>query len=142
MSIGYRIRQARKAARMSQRDLAGEAGVTAMAISKYERDLNTPSSGVLIRLAEALHVPAEYFFRPESVHVSAPSYRKHSTLGIREEDAAIACIEEALERYYDVESLFPDEQKVFAFERLVSSLEEVEAAADDLRESPFSECAW
>ncbi len=135
MSIGYRIRQARKAARMSQRDLAGETGVSAMAVSKYERDLNTPSSGVLIHLAEALSVPAEYFFRPEKVRVVAPSYRKHAYLGAKDEDAIIARIEEALERYYDVESLFPDEQNALSFERVVSTLEEVENAADALRDA-------
>jgi methionine aminopeptidase type I len=67
--------------------------------------------------------------------VSAPASRKHSSLGKKEEEAIAARIEEALERYYDVESLFPAEDKEFTFTRQVSTLEEAETAADDLREA-------
>ena len=42
MGIGERLKMARQMAGMSQRDLAEAAGVSAMAISKYERDLMTP----------------------------------------------------------------------------------------------------
>ena len=46
--IGERIKQARKAAGLSLRALADRAGVTAMAISKYEAGKSTPSSRVLL----------------------------------------------------------------------------------------------
>ena len=54
MTIGQRIKQARKSNNLSLRDLAGQAEISPMAISKYERDQDTPSSGVLLRLSEAL----------------------------------------------------------------------------------------
>ena len=47
--IGERIKQARKATGLSLRTLADRAGVTAMAISKYEAGKSTPSSGEFFR---------------------------------------------------------------------------------------------
>ena len=63
MMLGERIKQARMVSGMSTRALAGQAGISAQAISKYERNMDTPSSGVLIRLSKALNVKTEYFFR-------------------------------------------------------------------------------
>ena len=40
MSIGERIKQARHMRGLNQRELAKGAGVSAQAISKYERDLD------------------------------------------------------------------------------------------------------
>jgi Zn-dependent peptidase ImmA (M78 family) len=105
-----------------------------MAISKYERDKNIPSSGVLLRFSDALNVPVEYFFRPQSVKVTAPTYRKLASLGARDEAAIIARIEESIERYFEVESLFPDEQNDFDFKASASSLASVENAVARLRE--------
>jgi transcriptional regulator with XRE-family HTH domain len=65
--IGERIKIARRAAGLSQRALAKAVGVSAMAISKYERELDTPGSDVLLRLAQALGVKTEYFLRPTTV---------------------------------------------------------------------------
>ena len=56
MSIGERLRMARMAQKLSMRALADEVDISAMAISKYERDLMAPSSGVLLQLADALGV--------------------------------------------------------------------------------------
>ncbi len=66
MTIGQRIKQARKANNMSMRNLAEKAEISAMAISKYERDLDTPSSGVLLRLAQALGITIDFLFRPHN----------------------------------------------------------------------------
>jgi transcriptional regulator with XRE-family HTH domain len=64
--IGERLKMARQMAGMSQRDLAEAANVSAMAISKYERDLMTPGSNVLLRLGRALDVRTGFFLRPVS----------------------------------------------------------------------------
>ena len=56
MSLGERIKSARVMARKRLRDLAEAVDVSAMAISKYERDMNVQSSSILIRLARALNV--------------------------------------------------------------------------------------
>jgi Zn-dependent peptidase ImmA (M78 family)/transcriptional regulator with XRE-family HTH domain len=107
-----------------------------MAISKYERDLDTPSSGVLLRLARALDVKTEYFLRPVTVTVSVPTYRRRISLPRKQEQAIIAQVQEWLERYLDVESFFgpPDFELPPDLDRRVTSPDDVERVATGLRE--------
>jgi len=139
MTIGERIKQARKIRGMSQRLLAERAGVSAQAISKYERDMNAPSSGVLLRLAKALGVGVEFFVRPRSVLSITPDYRRRRAFPKKREAALIAEIADWLERYIEIERILrPDLGGLLfkfppGFPRSVSSMEEVEAAALDLR---------
>jgi len=133
MSIGYRIRQARKSAQKSMRDLASDVGISAMAISKYERDINVPRSSVLLAIAKALGVQVEYFFRPPHVTVTIPEHRRCSRMSANDEAAIIARTEEYLERYLEVESLFPDEKRSFEVKYLITSAEDAEEAAVKLR---------
>ena len=85
MPIGERLKMARHTAGLSQRALAEATGVSAMAISKYERGLDLPSSGVLIRLAKALGLKVEYFLRPVTITLSAPAYRRRASLPRKQE---------------------------------------------------------
>ncbi len=136
-SIGERLKVARYAAGLSQRDLAEAAGVSAMAVSKYERDLDTPSSGVLIRLAQALDVRTGYFLRAVTITVSAPAYRRRRSLPRKQERAIIAQIQEWLERYLDGESLFggpPEFELPSTLDRRATSLDTAERVAIDLRQ--------
>lgn len=139
MTIGERIKQARKIRGMSQRLLAERAGVSAQAISKYERDMNAPSSGVLLRLAKALGVGVEFFVRPRSVLSITPDYRRRRAFPKKREAALIAEIADWLERYIEIERILRPDLGGLLFEfspgfpRAVSSMEEVEAAALDLR---------
>lgn len=139
MIIGERIKQARKIRGMSQRVLAERAGVSAQAISKYERDINAPSSGVLLRLSKALGVGVEFFVRPKSVVSITPDYRRLRAFPKKKEAALIAGIADWLERYLEIERILRPEEGGLAFEhpsgfpRSVSSMEEVERAALDLR---------
>lgn len=108
-----------------------------MAISKYERDLDTPSSGVLLRLGQALDVKTEYFLRPVTVTISPPSYRRRASLPRKQEYAIMAQIQEWLERYLDVESMFggpPAFDLPAELDRRVASTDEVEDVALDLRQ--------
>jgi len=135
MTIGGRIKQARKAGNFSLRKLADEIGVSAMAISKYERDQDVPSSGVLLRLSQALQVKVDFFFRPSTVSVQLQAYRKHAVLGIKEQEAIQMRIQDWVERYLEVESLFPEEQHAVNLPlRKVTSLDEIETAALELRD--------
>jgi Zn-dependent peptidase ImmA (M78 family) len=110
-SIGERIKQGRQIRGYSQRELANAAGVSAQAISKYERDRDVPGSGVLIRLSRALDVGVEFFVRPCRISRISPSFRKHCSLSRKAEGAVI----DWLEKYLEIENiLFPDE-KDFAF---------------------------
>ena len=136
MTIGQRIKQARKANNMSLRDLAEKAEISAMAISKYERGLDTPSSGVLLRLAQALGVSIDFLFRPQTISVQLQAYRKHAALGVKEQEAIQMRIQEWLERYLEVESFFPNEGRTVSLPaHTIHSIEQVEDVALELREN-------
>jgi len=134
MSIGSRIKQARKGANVSLRKLAENLGVSAMMISKYENDKNVPNSEILMRLSKELGVKLDYFFRPDSYSVELQSFRKHAALGKKEEDAIQMRIKDWLERYLETENLFPQEIIRSYIESIqVFRLEDVENAAQSLR---------
>ena len=138
--IGERIKQARKAAGLSLRALADRAGVTAMAISKYEAGKSTPSSRVLLDLSKALGVRTEYFFRPVKIELQEIKHRKHSHLPKKALDQIEGDVKEQLERFIELEQLLPN-GPVQAFklpENLpapITTLDEVEAVARELRTS-------
>lgn len=54
--IGWFIAQKRKAANMSQKELADYLHITDKAISKWERGLSLPDISLLIPLSEVLNV--------------------------------------------------------------------------------------
>jgi Zn-dependent peptidase ImmA (M78 family)/DNA-binding XRE family transcriptional regulator len=138
--IGERIKQARKAAGLSLRALADRAGITAMAISKYEGGKSTPSSRVLLDLSKALGVRTEYFFRPVKIELQEMKHRKHSRLPKKALDQIEGDVKEQLERFMELEQLLPN-GPVQAFklpENLpapITTLDEVEAVARELRTS-------
>ncbi len=132
MTIGQRIKQARKANNMSLRNLAEKAEISPMAISKYERGLDMPSSGVLLRLAQALGVSLDFLFRPATISVQLQAYRKHATLGVKEQDG----IQEWLERYLEIESFFPDEQRTVSLPSYpIYAFDQLEETALELRQN-------
>ena len=134
MTIGQRIKQARKANYMSLRNLAEKTEISPMAISKYERDLDMPSSGVLLRLAQALGVSIDFLIRPMSITVELQAYRKHAALGVKEQESIQMRIQEWLERYLEVESFFPNEQRTVSLPaRPIHSMDQVEDIALELR---------
>lgn len=107
MPIGERIRQARRASGMSLRDLGAKARLSAQAISKYERNLDTPGSEALLHLSEALRVSTDYFFRPSDVKLSMTARRCMASLSSRAETRVLSQAREALERRFEIEDLFP-----------------------------------
>ncbi len=133
MTIGQRIKQARKSSQLSLRALAERAQISPMAISKYERDQDIPSSGVLLRLAEGLSVSIDFFFRPAAPDVKLQAYRKHASLGTKEQEAVQARIQEWLERYLEVESFFDNIPPIELPSYKVATMEDVEVAAEQLR---------
>ena len=60
MSLGERILELRKAADISQGQLADHMGVSRQAVSKWENDLASPDTSKMIRLAEVLNTEVEY----------------------------------------------------------------------------------
>lgn len=139
--LGDRIRQARVRKAFSLRALADAAGaISAQAISNYETGKDAPSSGVLLRLAKALDVPFDYFFRTVKVELGTPAYRKHCKLSKSEMALLESSVEDAVERYVEAESLIsidvvskltiPSELSTNA-----TSLEDVEKKASALRQA-------
>jgi len=136
--IGRRLKLAREAAGLSQRELAKRANLSAMAVSKFERDLLTPSSKTLIALSSALGVRAEFFFRRGEVELTDVDYRKHRALPVGEERQIRAAVIEQLERWAALSELvatpwleaprIPDDLPA-----VIRSENEIEIAADALR---------
>jgi transcriptional regulator with XRE-family HTH domain len=136
MSIGERIKGARVMAQMSQRDLARAAEVSPMAISKYERDLDIPGSSVLIRLAKALGVKIEYFFRPTSITLSPhPPKKWQEALPSAQSASILEQAQEWLERYRDIENLLDIELHYQPLSKHhIKIIDEVEEVAIHVRE--------
>src|SRR5208283_2059376 len=136
VQLGDRIKMARTAAGLSLRALAEKAGVSAMAISKYENGKDIPRSGVLISLSEALGVSLDYFFRTAEVNLSKPLYRNHEALPKKEENEIHEQIRELIERYLEIEEIVGDRQQFRRPQkekRRVSTLDDAEIAAQDVR---------
>ena len=137
MTIGERIKQGRKMAGLNQRELAANVGVSAQAISKYERDLNVPGSKKLIQLAKALNVRIEFFLRPRSITKIEPKFRRRQTLSVKGQDALLMRVQDWLERYLEIEEILTQRRTEFeypdGFPRQVTTYQEVEKAAEDLR---------
>ncbi len=138
--IGDRIQQARKASGLSMRELAQKADVSAMAISKYEANKNTPSSGVLLALSKALGVRSEYFFRQTKVELKEIEYRKHAKLPKKVLYQIEGDVIEQIERFLQLEEFLPTNPiKVFELPKglkaKVESYDEVETIADSFRKS-------
>lgn len=64
-SLSERLRLLRTERRLSQRDLASQAGISANSISLIERNEISPSVSTLQSLARALNIKISYFFDDE-----------------------------------------------------------------------------
>ena len=138
--LGPRIKQARQARGLSQRDAAERAGLTATAISKFERGLITPESGTLMRLAAAPETPLEFFFRPETVTLGRIDFRKRASLNKKAQARIEADVREQLERFFELLALFPDPpvrafRSPVAMRAPIASLDEVERTAQTVRDA-------
>lgn len=136
MAFGERIKAARLMSGLNQRELAKRIGMSAMAISKYERGILIPNSSVLLKLGNALGVHVSYFFRRRPVALSDPLYRKKSDLNIKDERVLLARVQGWVERYLDIEELLGVSHSFDLpkrSDRGVASLDDVERVAHALR---------
>lgn len=136
MNIGERLKGARLRAGLNLRDLAKQAGVSAQAVSKYERGMDTPGSSVLIRLSQALKVRVEYLMRPVNITLSQPNFRRRVGLSQKDQRTIKSQIQDWLERYLSIEAIVAsqNEYKMPEINRQVSKIEDVEKAVLALRE--------
>lgn len=136
--IGRRIKQARQAAGMSLRGLADKAGLSAMVISKYEREEIVPSPSSVLKLARALSVRTEFFFRPAKINILEPCFRKKSSVPVKEMDQVTNIIQGELEQILELERTFGSSRiNVFKIPKTknkeIKTFDEIEEKAEELR---------
>lgn len=135
--LGQRIQRARKALGLSLRELGEQISLSHAAIKKYEHNEMTPSSDVLIKLAKALQVRIEYFFRPAAFVLKNIQYRKHADLSKRYLGIVTAQILDKIERRIELENLFPNSPlQLFSLKALpkaINKLEDIEELANLIR---------
>jgi Zn-dependent peptidase ImmA (M78 family)/DNA-binding XRE family transcriptional regulator len=135
--LGERIKRARIKAGLSQDALVTKANniVTKQAMSQYEKNQKTPSSQVLIAIANALNIKLDFFFRKTNVEIGQVDFRKHSSFGKKQQEVLKENVKDALERYLELEDILGINK---AFENPLSNLkinsyEDAEKAAEELR---------
>ena len=137
--FGERLKRARVKAGFSMQVLVDKADkvVSKQSISQYEKNLKTPSSTVLIELANALGVGVEYFFRNINVSIGEVDFRKQSTFGKKKQEVLKERVREYLERYIEIENILDINYKFEnKFENnVLNSLDDIEDVATKLREN-------
>lgn len=137
--INDRIRRARLQKGLTLEALAIQLGdITKQALSKYEKGLSTPNSTRLLQLARALQVSPEYFFREDAIPLAPLEFRKLAKMPKYRQAQVEEKIREHLERYIALEQCFDPADILTpatpAQMIAVSSLEQAESAAEELRQ--------
>lgn len=110
MTFGEKLRQARKAANMTQKELAQAVELKHNAVSNWEKGVSSPDPDTIRRLCEILRMPPNFFFDTE-------------------ESATLSGVEFAL--FGEVRQLSPEDQRdVLNFIRYKRSLQEKRKADD------------
>jgi len=106
-----RFERARKAAGLSMKALADDVGISANMIKKYEHGTSMPSSTNLLKLAKALGVRTEYFFRPTKVELKGVEYRKRASTPKKTLDRINGDVLDQAERWQELLEFYPDSVK-------------------------------
>ncbi|AFT97390.1 XRE family transcriptional regulator [Salmonella enterica] len=106
--IGERIKRARAAAGLSMQALGEQVGISANMVKKYEHDQSMPSSGVLLKLATALSVRTEYFFRPAQVTLGEVEYRKKASASAKLLKKIESDVVDQAERWLALKNVWPN----------------------------------
>jgi len=137
MSLGESIKLRRQILKISLRGLAEQIGVSHTTVDKYEKSKLVPDSQSLIKLSKILQIPIASLLRPENqqIQLNRMAFRSKK-MKKRDEKQINAETKEWLERYIQIESL-TGRPRVFemptGFPRAISSFEDAENAARDLR---------
>jgi Zn-dependent peptidase ImmA (M78 family)/DNA-binding XRE family transcriptional regulator len=137
MSLGESLKLRRQIMGLSLRALAEKVGVSHTTIDKFEKNLLVPDSPSLIKLGGVLETPVAALLRPPNQQVQLNRLAFRSKKMKRKDEKQInAETKEWLERYLQVESL-TGKMTMFkspkGFPRKISSFEDAEKAAEDLR---------
>ena len=77
MTLGERIKSARRECGMTQKDLADKAGMTYQQISQYERNERQPKVETLMRISNALNQSLESFMNFEEMFAANAIQKSH-----------------------------------------------------------------
>jgi transcriptional regulator with XRE-family HTH domain len=139
-NFAKRLAVARKMAGLSLQQLAGKLGndISRQALNKYEQGKMKPGSEMLIRLAEALNVPVDFFYSyPENdITLEAVDFRRHaSKIGKTAETAIREKVKDALSKTLELEQALniTESPEYFSFPSVIQSVSDAESAAIELR---------
>jgi Zn-dependent peptidase ImmA (M78 family)/DNA-binding XRE family transcriptional regulator len=137
MGLGESIKLRRQILQLSLRDIGEKIGVSHTTVDKYEKNKLVPDSQSLIKLSKILQIPIASLLRPENqqIQLNHMAFRTRKMLK-RDEKQINAETKEWLERCLYIENL-TGRPRVFempdGFPKAISSFEEAEEAARDLR---------
>lgn len=136
---GSRLRATRKARGLTLRALASKIGISPPAVLKYEKgQVVQPNLSIITKMATVLGVGIDYLLTPSSVKLSAPYFRRHSSLQKSQIDSLLSNAADWLEECVGIETLLPSYPvAAFVYPRnidlTVFDLEAVESIAKSLR---------
>jgi len=137
--IGDRLRQTRLAAGLTLDELRllleqQGCGLTRAALSKYELNKSIPPAGKLMKLARALNVPPSRLLQEPRMTVTWLAFRKHPHVPVaRQEHIKAYALQVAEQQTWLEEVLNVASPATLPLPRPVSTVEEAEQAAHDLR---------
>ena len=133
--IAHRIKQARLAAGMTQRDVAELLDITKAAISKYETGKSEPSASMILKLAQALRTSPNYLLHEPAIRVGWLAYRKRSRLAKSAQQHIQAYAERRIEMQAELKNLlYPDDRPNFPTPQVATSFNDAEQIANDVRQ--------
>ncbi len=108
-----RFRQARAIARRSLRELASDLHVSHTLLNRYETGAAKPVASMLLKIADALGVAPDFFFRREQPALQEIRFRKKSALGAREKRSIEERAKDFFSRYLEIEQIAAHETPPF-----------------------------
>lgn len=137
-TFGQRLKLARKMTGMSLQDLSDAVSslVTKQALSRYEQNEMKPTTPVLLAIAKALGVKADFFLKQSTVELGEILYRKQEKLSKKNEESVIEQVRDYVERYLELEEILaiPNNFINPLKDYPINVKGDVEAAANILRE--------
>ncbi|GAB5538316.1 MAG: XRE family transcriptional regulator [Salibacteraceae bacterium] len=138
-TISKRLKSARLKKGFSLQELADalQNHVSRQSLHKYEQGDMIPDGITLNLLAVALGVKLDFFFRETSVELGAIEFRKLDRLPKKTEYKIVEEARDFLERYIELEEILgiePEYENPLATNEPISSFEDIENAAAELRE--------
>lgn len=130
-----RLRTARELARLSQAQLAAEAGVTPAAISQFESGAARPSPETMAILSDVLNIPVAFF--SEEIHESHDGFfrsLRRTSVADRRRARAIAYVAHDVAVHASAAGRFPaTDVPMIPVKGLDAGLAEIERAAAEVR---------